>query len=524
MSETAATVGKALADIRKDLDDLKGRQTVTAEDIDARFLRHKAELVAAMNESNLQAAAARASVLDRSLTTDDAAMVRWYSAVSADEVKGQILTAGKAYTAPRHDSPDSCWYRSDKGILRLTYGTVVDQHGKALGFEYGLLDDPRPTTEWQKQLQDLVDLRSLIRAFQSPGSKFSPTIDRRIARHIMFGPDAIRKIWADSSGIGAEWVPDNTFPQVLRDIRLARRVEALFPSIVVPPGGSLLVPYGAGGLTPYIAGVPSSDDPANFRKTTAVTEQRSWATKKQVVATQLDEDFTEDAVAGSAEFIRSEMVAAHVDGAEDAIINSDTGTHQDTALNSWNPRSRWASAGLGVAGDHRRNFIGLRARAFDNSNTVDGDSAKGNISQFATALSSLDSPLGVGAGVVHITSPEHVLSNLFGITELQTLDKYGPNAVVLSGEVAKVNNRPIIMSEFVTNDLVNTGLYTSASNTTCQITVATNRWWVADRSSKGIRMATDIENGTIVMTSSRRWTFQSPDASTKKSVHVAFKL
>ena len=54
-----------------------------------------------------------------------------------------------------------------------------------------------------------------------------------------------------------------------------------------------------------------------------------------------------------------------------------------------------------------------------------------------------------------ITSPEGVLANFLKLTEVQTLDTFGPAAVILpgGGQIANILGMPIVMSRFMGADL-----------------------------------------------------------------------
>ena len=60
--------------------------------------------------------------------------------------------------------------------------------------------------------------------------------------------------------------------------------------------------------------------------------------------------------------------------------------------------------------------------------------------------------------LAHIIGVKSYVSLLADVNVL-TIDKYGPNAPILTGELAKVDGVPIVLSEYVRQDLNATGVF-----------------------------------------------------------------
>jgi hypothetical protein len=54
---------------------------------------------------------------------------------------------------------------------------------------------------------------------------------------------------------------------------------------------------------------------------------------------------------------------------------------------------------------------------------------------------------------------------MLGIAEVVTVDKYGPSATILTGELAKLDGIPIVVSEFVREDLNDAGVQDGMTET-----------------------------------------------------------
>ena len=389
------------------------------------------------------------------------------------------------------------------------------------GWMPGLLDS-EPTCRWQAELQEAVEIRNIVRAVKSAkrphaAASCTPRCDARVRALVERAPDSIKRAFGDISTAGAEWYPDVMLPVLERDFVLARRVASLF-QVMPMSAKNMLLPFLTTGLRPYLKAAVAGDDPSQYTSSSLVTAQRTIDAVGFAVRFQLDEEATEDSLVDSSGIIRQELVTAIVDGEEDALLNGDTAaTHQDT-IASWNIRSRWGASGLGGASDHRRAWIGLRPRATDVSNTADGSAAE-TTAGFITARGSLDSPHGVSGDLVCVVSPEYYLLKMIGLTEVLTVDKFGPSATVFSGQLASLLGVPLVLSEFIGPDMNASGVYDNATKTKTGFLVFNrSRFKIGMRRGAAVEIDKDITRGIFNLVGTVREIFFTIDSSTKKNV------
>jgi hypothetical protein len=144
-------------------------------------------------------------------------------------------------------------------------------------------------------------------------------------------------------------------------------------------------------------------------------------------------------------------VKSLAEGREDAILNGDivSGTHEDSDISS--------------ATSRRKLWTGLRALAHDNSLTADLGSLSITTIRGGRALMGR---YGIKpSDVVWIVGMAGFMQ-MVNIPELTTVDKYGNNATILTGELAKLDGSPVIVSEWVREDLNASGVYAAASTKT----------------------------------------------------------
>lgn len=403
-------------------------------------------------------------------------------------------------------------YVRNDGSVRVKGETT-----KTMPYMAGMLDDA-PVCDWQEDLQSAVNDYTMVKSLSFSHS--APKSLARIQEIVGKAPVEVQRIFADTSGVGAEWIPDEMLPTLERNLTGQRRVAGAFQTMNLPNKVNLL-PYLTTGFRPYIKAAATADDPGSYTSSSMVTEQRTITAGGFAVRAQIYDDAEEDSIIAVLPTVTAELTQALIDGEEDAILNGDTGTHQDTALASWNTRGRWGATGLGGAADHRRAWIGLRARAFDVTNTLDRSTFTA-----ATLLAdraTLDSPHGVDGSLVIITSPEAYFAKLQAMDEVQTMDVF-PQPTIVSGQLGMVYGMPIIISEFLSGDMPATGLYTTSGTSSSMLIVNRDRFKIGMRRGSSIEVDKDITRGTHQMVATVRETFFTLDDSTKKNLRLMFNL
>ena len=404
---------------------------------------------------------------------------------------------------------------------RLPSGTTVQ--GKA----HGLLTDPAPADEWHATLVRDYTTRNLARMAQrmSGGTANTPNLDVNLYRHLQACPSpvlraAITKAFSDTTNVGAEWIPDDFLPSVYQEFQTPRRLRALLQPIAVT-NNTLLRPTLTRGARPYVKGQITTDDPRKYTASTPQTADKTISMSGLSVLVYCDDAALEDSAVAAAQILRREIVAALEDGFEDAMVNGDSNaTHQD-AIATWNIRSRWGASGLGGDSDHRRLFLGWRAKAFDSSATTDVSGTM-NVANFATMMGVLGER-GTG-NLIGVVSPEALVTDFLKISEVLTVDNYGPNATILSGQLASFMGVPLIVSRFMSADLAASGLFTGSGALTSSMLVDLDGWQRYTKRGATVEVDKEIVSGTVAFVATIREVMDSPDAAATKNVSLAINL
>jgi|APSaa5957512576_1039674.scaffolds.fasta_scaffold02888_3 hypothetical protein len=403
----------------------------------------------------------------------------------------------------------------------------VGEKGKELYAVPGLLDDPEPANELQRDLQRLVDARTIARTIQAGmaragnGRVHTPQLDEEIKRTIAKLPDALQRAFVDTAGSGGEWIPSNTVPELERAV--SQVYERMLPGVIPVRDveRNITLPLLSNGFVPYLHGV-TDDDPAKIKSSSVATSSMSTSLQTIAARAQIGQDAAEESLVPAMQDLREIMAYAIVSGLEDAILNGDTGTHMDTGLATWNPGGFWAAAPGGSSIDHRRAWIGLRANAVDNSNTVDRSTYS-----FATLLLDMANIAGPydPSKLVLVGNKLGLAKNLYGLTEVKDLSVYGPAASIFTGSVREIAGiGSVFESQFMTADLTTAGIYDGTTTTkTGMVLFAPDRWRYFRRYGVQLGMELDITRGVWNLVGKTRGSLK-PFVSTEKNVRYQYNV
>jgi len=301
-----------------------------------------------------------------------------------------------------------------------------------------------------------------------------------------------------TAGEGAEWVPTGFSPELFGLVRLQLKVAALFPTIQMPTNPYKL-PVQIGRFTSYKHSEQTADtsqtaiskgDPA-----AAFTGNCTFTAAVHAVEILASDELTEDSIVPVMPLIQNEIVQALAEGREDAILNGDTAaSHEDTDISS--------------AADRRKLWLGLRAMANDQSYTRDMATwTLGNLrlmrkdmGKYGVTPSQLAWVTGI-AGYI----------KLLDLDEVTTVDKYGPGATVLAGELGRLDGIPVVVSEWQREVLNASGVYESGQTKTAIDLVYRNGFAIGDRKQGDVKILRELyaEYGQIAMLARERVDFEA---------------
>lgn len=340
----------------------------------------------------------------------------------------------------------------------------------------------------------------------------------------------VKRVFGVSGGGGSDLIPGEVLaPEMLRvaSAAIMDSPVGLFVQKVINDR-NMKSPLGTARPRPYLQGNASSTAAADYILSALGTDVLSYAVKNMACAVQYDRNAEADAIIAFMPELRTQMAEAMALALFDAIINGDTNaTHQDS-LSAWAPEGVFPVATpsggtmVGSALDHRRAFLGLRARAFDIGATAKSDLASAYTFAKIQAMHAKMSG-GVGQNpsrVAIFASFENILGRFSTIEQIATLEKFGPAATILSGQVGSIGGKPVIRAWPLGRTGSQTGAFdtsglhnaTAGSNTKQSIVMCDlDRFILGTR--QGLRVESDVNimNNTGVLVASGRYAFESPD-------------
>jgi hypothetical protein len=417
-------------------------------------------------------------------------------------------------------------YKNEDGSVQWNTATVsknIAGQGRVNIEQKGLLDADVYANQWHADLCKMNQDRSLARMMMK--DPYTPKADMKLYSHLQKAPsfmkNAVNKIFADSAGVGGEWIPDEFRTELYQTFQVPRGLRALLPSVQMERE-TLLIPKLSRGGRPYIKGV-ATDDLAKYQASTIETAQKTVRAKGLATLMNIDDAAGEDSAFAIIPALSRQIAQDLEDAFEDCMINGDTAaSHQDDIAN-WNIRERWGASGLGGSSDHRRLFLGMRAAAKDKGSDVNTSAGTFTFAEFMSVVSQLGE-LAVGNKVC-VVSPEALVANFLVLDQVVTLEKFGPQATVLTGELARLAGIPIVMSRFMSADMNASGLYDNSTKDKSGFLVFnTDSWYQYVRRQITIESDKDIASGAIQLVSTMRAVMDSPDADALKNVAYGYNL
>lgn len=255
----------------------------------------------------------------------------------------------------------------------------------------------------------------------------------------------VRAMDTATAGEGLEYVPTLLSADFIGRVNLELMVGGLFGTFNQPSPSFDVPAYGVNRQRMGKHAEQTADSgQTKFTVVTPGTRKITFSAKKFAGEILVSKEAEEDAITAMLPWIQGEIVDYLAADIEDTLINGDTaGSHQDTDVVA--------------ATDPRKNWDGLRKWSQTAAKT---DGANGNLTvELLRSSRKKQGKYAVRPADVAVITGIAAYFNLLSDANVLTVDKYGPSATVLSGELGKVDGSPLIVSEYVRANLNATGVY-----------------------------------------------------------------
>ena len=301
-----------------------------------------------------------------------------------------------------------------------------------------------------------------------------------------------------SANAGDEWVPTFASSELWQDFHLATEVSAAFQRVDMP-------------TNPYT--LPTLDADVTFKyassENTAVTASNLNTGNATLTASKImgEVDFsgelTEDSIIPVVPAIRANLVRRGAQTIDDLLVHGDTETGATGNVN--------LDDAAPTAGDFFLALNGLRKFAVVTNTAQTSNVAAALTSTNFNAIRLLLTKYGARASDLLIITGVETYLSMLDIAEVITPDKYGPQATILRGELARFYDIPILLSETI--PLLTTAKVeadgkasTTASNNTLGWLLLVNRtqWRLGFRRELNIESFRDIQKDQNILVASFR--------------------
>ena len=385
-----------------------------------------------------------------------------------------------------------------------------DGEKRAILAKYGGDDRPRVTHGKYKGMDSLslAYIRSVLSAQLREPSGLNPRMLEDWQNNLKAAMDSA------TAGSGDELVATQEAAALWADVNLETLIAPLF-SRVDMPSNPFEIPLQLGGVNWY----PGTENLA-VTATTLATARQTLNAQELVAEVPWSLTLDEDAVIAMAEEVRTSLVRNAVEVIDDVLLNADTTTTNNinadgaTIASSNAGKAHWL---VGFDGLLHLPLVDNTGQANNHNAAVSDDmfnEVRGKLGRYGVRPSELAYIMDVNTYIRSLT-----------VTNFRTLDKLGPNATLLRGQLGAVEGIPVIVSEQMAPADID-GKVTGAGNAqTRGRLLITNRtqWRVGYRRELMIETTRDIQKRQNIMVVSMRLAFMERTGDRSKATHTALQ-
>lgn len=450
----------------------------------------------------------------------------------AERIKGIEDDAKKMVTrmgTPGDFRPSAVKKMVDRGVRSMTARGDAEQMeaATALGSVYKTAPDGRFLPELRLdqdeiellELAERVKIMDAIASYDRNWEKQKATLGEEEAFKRKFPKTArawgaavqeFRKTTGQldtaTSGLGSDWVPTLMSSTLTDAVRLATPELNMFQMLTMP-SASWTWPIKSG-----VSGYYVKAQAAATTKSSLATSSIAFTARLGAIYTTWTDEIVEDSIIAILPAIRADFSRALAEGKSMAIVNGDltgfAGTHMDDDTNT---------AGAYQAPNllYGLRYYALKGSAKTKTFYDAGTLAVLTSTIIATAAKQMGKyALNRNGDVVCLVGVKHWLELQLLDANLITVDKYGPNATIITGERGSVYGIPVVVSYAMDQRAAaglkaGNGLNESGGPNTSGQALIVHRpsWVITDRRQDTIEQDKDITTGISTLVLTNRWDF-----------------
>lgn len=330
-----------------------------------------------------------------------------------------------------------------------------------------------------------------------------------------FRRSELAKAMSHAAGVGGEWVPTGFSAEMIDRVFLDLECANVHQWVPMPTNPYTL-PIKSAGAQAYLVAEQTAE-PESATKVPATTPATTNVTLTAIklgARSTFSLDIEEDSIIPVLPMIKEELQRAMKESIETATINGDTTSpHQDSDTTSaTDPRKAWlgwrklcqAGAKVSLATFNIENIRAIRKAMVKYG-------VKPGMLVYVTGFSGYSALLN--------------LKDSAGNAVVLTVDKYGQNATILTGELGKLDGSPIIISEYLRQDLNASGVYDgTTTNKTILLVVHKQGCLYGDRRKATLKTDESIETDQVILVVTQRLAFSRRLVATEKFIGLGYNI
>ena len=365
-----------------------------------------------------------------------------------------------------------------------------------------------PLNDCERELQEFSENAYIVSTLLGKNPRQLKMWENRLGRS-----GALSKALDEATATeGAEWVPTLLSADFITKFRLQAKVAALFPDFAMP-SNPWKMPY-FGGLSAsnfYFVGESISDEATASPPSTPATGDQTLTAKKLKSRIYFSDELVEDSIVPVIDTLRADLTVAGTEVVEDLIVNGDiTATHQDSDVVDTK--------------DRRKAWSGLRKLC---PSGTKGSLATFTAASHVAAFIVLMGKYGINPSELAFITGGVGYNKFRALTEVITVDKYGPSAVILNGELGKLFGSPIVVSEYIRENLNATGVYDGATMTKTEVLIVNRRGFMLGTRG-GVKLTfkaeAEVDQNQLIMSFRKAFQPRWTPSSTVTTIAVGYNI
>ncbi|MEE8465792.1 MAG: phage major capsid protein [Dehalococcoidia bacterium] len=354
---------------------------------------------------------------------------------------------------------------------------------------------------------DLALISSIVRAQIKQPIGIAPGMLEEWGKHLTAAMDST------TTGEGDELVDTQEARDLWDDVNLETSVAGLFHTLTMPTN-PFQIPLQMGDINWY----PGTENVAT-KSTTPATKRQTLTAYELVGEVPWSYDLDEDAVISMMEELRRGIMRNAREVIDDVILNADT-----TETNNINADGATISDTDAGKAQWLLGFDGLIHQALLDNSAMSNNHAAAVDEDMFNELRRLTKKYAVNPSEnAFITDISTYLKTLT-ISNFQTLDKLGPQATLLTGQLGAVEGIPLIVSEQMLLTASDGKVTDGVAGTVGRLLLVNRgQWRIGFKRELQIETIRDAQKRQNIMVVSFRIAFQERSATASSATHTALQ-